>query len=306
MDKDADGDWQFTCTREIEELTFSVELVSKLDYDFTVGAPKEGAQKLTKTFIATVGKNHAPTLLDNFKRESGFTFHTRPGDYGLDSNGTVALTTTMLFADVDLALGDRMLFDAKVTDVISPTMCSVRVSEDGSILYLTFNVRGETELTVGVKDRTGETVKATFVINNIDRPEPSFMNMIKISYETYPFIWLGVGIGLLVLILFIILLIILLKRRKRKREELEAILVSEMELEEQMMRLAGGPAAAPYQSYGYLPPTMPVQNDPNLMLGAGGATPPQNNAIGLNPGAANDGANQQFGGDSGVSGDSDM
>ena len=306
VDKDADGDWQFTCTREIEELTFSVELVSKLDYDFTVGAPKEGAQKLTKTFIATVGKNHAPTLLDNFKRESGFTFHTRPGDYGLDSNGTVALTTTMLFADVDLALGDRMVFDAKVTDVISPTMCSVRVSEDGTILYLTFNVRGETELTVGVKDRTGETVKATFVIKNIDRPEPSFMNMIKISYETYPFIWLGVGIGLLVLILFIILLIILLKRRKRKREELEAILVSEMELEEQMMRLAGGPAAAPYQSYGYLPPTMPVQNDPNLMLGAGGATPPQNNAIGLNPGAANDGANQQFGGDSGVSGDSDM
>ncbi len=111
---------------------------------------------------------------------------------------------------------------------------------------------------------------------------------------------------MLVLILFIILLIILLKRRKRKREELEAILVSEMELEEQMMRLAGGPAAAPYQSYGYLPPTMPVQNDPNLMLGAGGVTPPQNNAIGLNPGAANDGANQQFGGDSGVSGDSDM
>ena len=55
-----------------------------------------------------------------------------------------------------------------------------------------------------------------------------------------------------------------------------------MELEEQMMRLAGGAGAAPYQSYGYLPPTMPVQNDPNLMLGTGGGAPANNNAIGLN------------------------
>ena len=306
VNKDAEGDWQFVCTREMDEITFNVEFVSKLDYDFVLGAPKDGAQKYTKTFAASVGKNHAPTLLDTFKRDIGYTFHTRQGDYGLDGNGTVALTTTMLFSDVDLALGDRMVFDPKSTEVVSPTMCSVRVSDDGTILYLTFKVRGETQLTVGVKDRTGETVKATFTVKNIDRPEPSFMNMIKISYETHPFIWLGVGIGLLVLILFIILLIILLKRRKRKREELEAILVSEMELEEQMMRLAGGAGAAPYQSYGYLPPTMPVQNDPNLMLGTGGGAPANNNAIGLNPGASSgDAQNGQFG-DSGVSGDSDM
>ena len=81
-----------------------------------------------------------------------------------------------------------------------------------------------------------------------------------------------------------------MKRKKRKREELEAMLVSEMELEEQMMRLAGG-MGVPYQSYGYLPPTMPVQQDPGLMLGGGAGAPTNNNAIGLNPGQAPDGGN---------------
>lgn len=296
VSKDADDDWQFVCSREMDELTFNATFVRRIEYDFTNMKPLDDAKLFTKTFIAIVGKNTAPVLLDNFKRETGYTFHTRDGDYGLDSNGTVALTPGMLFSDIDIAAGDRLLFDPKVIEVVSPTLCSVRISDDGTILYLTFNVRGETKLTVGVKDRTGETVTETFTIKNIDRPEASFMNMIKISYETHPFIWLGVGIGLLAIILFIILLIILLKRRKRKREELEAILVSEMELEEQMMRLAGGVGSAPYQSYGYLPPTMNVQNDPNLMLGTGGPAP-SNDAIGLNPGNS---------GDSGVSNDSDM
>ena len=278
VDRDEDGDWRFVSTREIDGITFDVTFVRKVDAD------NADAQVFKKQFIANVGKNHSPVLIEQIRRNNEFTFHTREGEYGLDANGNVTLTTDMLFGDVDLELGDKLTFDASVTSVVSSTMCTVRVSDDGLMLYITFNMRGETDLTVGIKDRTGETVKATFKIKNIDRPSPSFMDTVKISYESHPYIWLGVAAGVLALILFIILLIILLKRRKRKQEELEAILVSEMELEEQMMRLSGGIGSAPYQSFGYLPPTMPVQNDPGLMIGGGDNTP-KTDVIGLNPGS---------------------
>ena len=62
--------------------------------------------------------------------------------------------------------------------------------------------------------------------------------------------------------------------------EIEALLASEAELEEDMLRLSGG--AVPYRSYGYLPPTTQTMNDPNLMLGTQAAPPP--NSLQLNAG----------------------
>lgn len=287
--KDGD-DWMFVSDKESEQIKFNVTFKNKSGLD------DPGVKSVTMSFNANIGKNTAPELLPDFKNhtEEGYLFQTANRDYGLDNNGTVTLTPSMLFSDVDLANGDKLTFDPKAISVSSPTICSVRVSEDGTLLYVTFNCRGECDLTVGVMDSTGETTKATFKVKNIDRPDPSFWNKITISYEEYPLIWWGIGIGLLVLIALIILIVLLAKHRKRKREELEAILISEMELEEQMMRLnAGAMGAMPYQSYGYLPPTMNVQSDPNLMLGGGGAAPDPG-AIGLNPGG------------SGVPTDSDM
>lgn len=295
---DGDNNWQFVCDKEMSEILFSVT------FKYATEADKPDAKTFTKSFVASVGKNTPPTLIDDFKNhgEEGFLFRTANGEYGLDNNGTVVLTPEMLFKDVDIVNGDSLKFDKKSTEIVSSTMCSVRVSDDGTLLYLTFKYRGETDLTIGVYDRTNEVTKVTFKIKNIDRPEPSFWDTLMISYETTPIIWWGVGIGILVLIAFIILLVLLLKRRRRKRDELEAILISEMELEEQMMRLASSSGAAPYQSYGYLPPTMNVQSDPNLMLGAGGPAAQNNNvAIGLNPGQAAPGNNNN-----GVPTDSDM
>ena len=291
--KDGD-DWMFVSDKESDQVKFNVTFKNKS------GLNDPEVKSVTMSFNAIIGKNTAPQLLPDFKNhtEDGYLFQTANRDYGLDNNGTVTLTPSMLFSDVDLANGDKLTFDPKAISVSSPTICSVRVSEDGTLLYVTFNCRGECDFTVGVMDSTGETTKATFKVKNIDRPEPSFWNKVTISYEEYPLIWWGIGIGILVLIALIILIILLAKRRKRKREELEAILISEMELEEQMMRLnAGAMGAMPYQSYGYLPPTMSVQNDPNLMLGGGGAAP-NPGAIGLNPGAPN--------GSNGVPTDSDM
>ncbi len=276
--KDADGDWQFTCDREIEGLSFNVTFVRRIDLEDNV----ENPTTFNHTFVANVGVNHAPTLLENFKRSTGYLFKMGDSDYGLDSNGTVAIPTDMLFSDVDIELGDRLLFDPQATKTVSSTMCTVRISEDGTILYLTFNYNGETDLIVGIKDRTGETSTATIRIKNVDRPDAPFMSSIMISVETHPYIWLGVGIGILLLIILLILLIILLKRRKRKRDELEAMLVQELELEEEMLRIANT-SNAMYQSFGFLPPTMSTQADPNLMIGGGGNAP-ANDAIGLNPG----------------------
>ncbi|MDE6029438.1 MAG: hypothetical protein K2F90_03865 [Clostridiales bacterium] len=288
--KDGD-DWVFIGEKVADQIKFNVKFKNKSAVD------DPDVKSINMSFNATIGKNSAPKLLDDFKNHSdeGYLFQTGNGDYGLDNNGTVMLTPTMLFSDVDIVKGDRLTFDSKAISVSAPTICSVRVSDDGTQLYVTFNCRGECDLTVGVMDLTGETSKVTFRIKNIDRPEPSFWDKIMISYEEYPIIWWAIGAGILLLIALIILIVLLLKRRKRKREELEAILISEMELEEQMMRLgAGSMGAMPYQSYGYLPPTMNFQNDPGLMLGSGGAAP-NPNAIGLNPG-----------GDNGVPTDSDM
>ncbi|MDE5592726.1 MAG: hypothetical protein K2I75_02210 [Clostridiales bacterium] len=291
--KDGD-DWVIVGDKVADQIKFNVTCKNKSAVD------DPNVKSVNMSFNASIGKNTEPKLLEDFKNqgEEGYLFQTGNGDYGLDNNGTVMLTPTMLFRDDDIALGDRLTFDSKVISVSAPTICSVRVSEDGTQLYVTFNCRGECDLTVGVMDLTGETTKVTFKVKNIDRPEPSFWDKIVISYEEYPIIWWGIGIGILVLIALIILIILLLKRRKRKREELEAILISEMELEEQMMRLgAGSMGAMPYQSYGYLPPTMNFQNDPGLMLGSGGEAP-NPGAIGLNPGAP--------AGDNGVPTDSDM
>ncbi|MDE7406653.1 MAG: hypothetical protein K2M89_07275 [Clostridiales bacterium] len=293
--KDGD-DWVFVGDKVADQIKFNVTFKNKSALN------DPDVKSVNMSFNATIVKNSEPKLLDDFKNhgDEGYLFQTGNGDYGLDNNGTVMLTPTMLFSDQDIVNGDRLTFDAKAISVSAPTICKVRVSDDGTQLYVTFNCRGECDLTVGVKDLTGETTKVTFKVKNIDRPEPSFWDKIVISYEEYPIIWWGIGIGLLALIALIILIVLLLKRRKRKREELEAILISEMELEEQMMRLgAGSMGAMPYQSYGYLPPTMNFQNDPSMMLGSGGAAP-NPNAIGLNAGT---GAPS---GDNGVPTDSDM
>ena len=287
-----DGDnWVFVSDKVAESVKFTATFKNRIAVD------DPDVKEITLSFNAVVEKNNPPTLLENIKRqkEEGVLFRTGTGEFGLNNNGTVILSPTSLFADIDIDKGDVLRFDAKSVSVTSSTIATVRVSEDGTQLYITFNCRGETNLTVGVMDATGEVTKYTFKIKNIDRPEPSFWDNIVISYEVYPYIWWAVGAGLLLLILLLILIILLVKRRKRKQEELEAILLSEMELEEQMMRLNAGAigANAALQSFGYLPPTMPTQNDPGMMLGAGGAVP-NSNIIGLNPG------------DSGVPTDSDM
>ena len=164
----------FVSEKEAENVKFNVTFKNKAALD------DPNVKSVTMSFNANIGKNTAPQLLPDFKNhtEEGFLFQTSNKPYGLDNNGTVTLDPSMLFSDIDL--GDDLEFDPKAISVSSPTICSVSVLEDGKQLRITFNCRGECDLTVGVKDLTGETTKATFKIKNIDRPETSFWNKISI------------------------------------------------------------------------------------------------------------------------------
>ena len=149
-------------------------------------------------------------------------------------------------------------------------------------ILLTFNRRGEADITFNVSDLSGKLYKKTIKVNCTDAPEMSWWeNFVSLVEANWMWFWIILACILLFIILLIILIIIIHKKRKMRRE-IEALLNSETELEEEMLRLSAG-GAAPYQSFGYLPPTQTTVNNPNLMIG-GGVNTPAPNSLQLNAG----------------------
>ncbi|MDR2202256.1 MAG: hypothetical protein LBP26_05800, partial [Clostridiales bacterium] len=160
------------------------------------------------------------------------------------------------------------------------------IDQNAQAVVLNFKSKGSSVITVWLTDETGRQYDYSFTVENIDLPAPSFFVRIAASVQSKPVAYI-VGLVLFVVLLIILIAIIAAARkRKRMREEIEALLVSEMELEEQMLRLAAGPSPTFYQSYGFLSPTRSVQNNPGFMLGDGRSNPtPNPNVMGLNAGA---------------------
>ena len=277
ISQDEEGTWQFRALR----VTSSGEISLTAEFKLITELDNPNAQTYKREFNVSIADNPKPQLRPEFASDDGYTFYSSgTGSLVVNSDGNVLLSPNNVFTDNE---GDIMTFVAASSNVPSLISATVLASDN---LQIHFNAKGSAMITVTVADLTGESVTHTFKVVNIDLPDPSLWVSILVSFETNTMIWL-IALGvLLLLIVFLIILIIVLKRRKRKREELEAMLVSEMELEEQIMRLSATPGISPYQSYGYLPPTMPVQNDPGLMLGGGSGNAPDPNAIGLNPGSA--------------------
>ena len=123
-------------------------------------------------------------------------------------------------------------------------------------------------------------------IGNTDLPEPNFFISLISKIQGNPLLFIIIAAAVLVLLIILIAIIAAVRKKKKMRAEIEALLVSEMELEEQMLKLAAGPSPTFYQTYGYLPPTPGAQQQPGLMLGSGQGAPDPNAALGLNPGNA--------------------
>lgn len=154
-----------------------------------------------------------------------------------------------------------------------PSLVSVRLSDSKDMLIITFAGRGSSEIVLTVADETDESVALRFTVSNDDLPQPSFWVRLVSGFESNKVVWAVIAGLVLLLLIILIVIIAVVKKRKRAREELEALLVSEMEIEEQMLKLAGGPTPTGYQSYGYLQSPQDIPADPSLMLGAGtGAT----------------------------------
>lgn len=273
ISRDDLGVWQFRALR----LTTGTKIPFNVEFKVASEADNDGAQTFKSTFNVVINENPKPRLIDFFK--DGCTLYSGEDQYDL-KNGTVYLTPEMMFTDNE---GDTMRFVSASSK--APSLVKLQVVA-GDNLSITFNARGTARVSVTVADTTDENYTVVFDLTNLDMPEPSFWQLIMISFETKPILWIAVVGALILLLLIIMLIVFIVRRRKRKREELEAMLISEMELEEQMMRLNAGA-----QSFGMIPPTPTMPTMPTmstgLMLGSGAPQQQQSNVLNLNPGQNN-------------------
>ena len=208
---------------------------------------------ISKHFMLTIIPNEAPTM-----RYSEITFRSIHGDEP-DSlrdltGGSIKLEAWQLFDDPDDPQGTALRLVSVKSQVSSLVQVSLEADENGVNRYvvITFVGKGQSQITIGVTDETGNVVELSFLARNDDLPAPNLWIRIAASFEANKVLW-AVMIGCVVLLLIILIIIItVIMKKRRAREELEALLVSEMEIEEQMLKLAGGPSPTDYQTYGYL------------------------------------------------------
>ena len=267
--KTADGEWTLHALAVTAPSTKRVNVVYALKADMENAEDGE-YPTYTSYFDLRINENMRPVLVYN-----SMTFQRYAEDgtidpmFKLDSGNTVYLYPEQLFNDPE---GDVM----NIVSVKSnkESLVSVQLSEEKDRIVIKFNASGSADLTITVIDESG--VSYTYegiTVSNTDLPEPDLWTRFLASLEANKVMWAIIFAAILLAIIILIIIIAVIKKRKRAREELEALLVSEMEIEEQMLKLAGGPAPTGYQSYGYLqaPGQPPV--DPGMMLGAGMTAP---------------------------------
>ena len=262
-DEGAINDWR------IYAYTESVSAEVKITFITSDGVTRE------RTVPINVVANNKPQLKNN---TSSYRYTLSMLD---DRNQrTIKIKPTDWFEDNDLE--DVMSF---ITPVASSQSVKVEVHrvEEGDEVYLLlkFHRRGESVITVNVADLSGRSYTFDITVECTDAPELSWWeDFVSLIEANWMWFWIIVAAALVLIILLIVIIVVVCKKRKMRRE-IEALLESETELEEEMMRLSSGAAA--YQSFGYLPPTPQNTMDPGMMLG-GGAGAPQPNSLQLNAG----------------------
>ncbi|MCH5351072.1 MAG: hypothetical protein J1F39_03785 [Clostridiales bacterium] len=217
-------------------------------------------------FMFSVSENEKPRLINEKIKFIRYSDSAEDTMFMLDSQNTIRLRTETLFTDKE---NDVMLYISATSQ--KPSLIQVQITENNQ-LKLTFNARGEADIVINITDETEEVVVRTLRVINTDLPEPSLWMSVVASFEANTVVWVVVLCVVVLLLVVFIIVIAVIRKRKREREELEALLVSEMEIEEEMLRLSGGPSPTGYQSFGYLQSAPAPGADPGLMLGAGTPT----------------------------------
>ncbi|MCH5160965.1 MAG: hypothetical protein J1G04_02940 [Clostridiales bacterium] len=238
------------------------------------------------SFLLTVLENKRPELIYNEITFIRYVEGVEADAFMLNTSNTAYIRADQILKDPE---NDVMRFDSVKSQ--KPSLIAVALSENKEVISITFNARGSAQITVSVVDETGEAASRTFVVINDDLPQPSLWMRITSSFESNKVMWAVIIGAVLLLIIILIIIIAVNRKKKHEREELEALLVSEMEIEEQMYRLAGGPSPTGFESFGYLPPTPGQAPDPGMMLGAGSEQPAPNPGLALGAGQG-DGAQQ--------------
>lgn len=167
-------------------------------------------------------------------------------------------------------------------------ICEVVIDHQLNQMLLKFKANRPVEIEVVVSDETGREVIKTITVQCPEAEELGFFANIAVLVNTHKWLVLVIALALLLLLIILIIIIVAVRKKRKMRKEIEALLISEMELEEQMLKLSAGTNPTYYQSFGFLPPTQPTQTqNAGFMLGSGQETPPPaSGAIGLNPGAS--------------------
>ena len=154
----------------------------------------------------------------------------------LDTTQTIHLRPDQLLTDPE---NDIMRFVSVSSQ--KPSLVNVSLNDDKTLMSITFRGKGSAKITMVVIDETGEECTRTFIAKNEDLPNPDAWVSIAASFEGNKLIWAIVICLILLLLIIMILLISRSIKRKHDQEELEALLVSEMAIEDQMAKLAAGP-----------------------------------------------------------------
>lgn len=235
-------------------------------------------------FDMTILPNEAPRyLVANGADVTEYNYETDV----LSDERTIRIKAEDWFFDPEV---DNMtLLDVKSSHTF---VVGAELNKETNEIVLKFKARGSSSVSVMLTDATGQEYGYTITVINTTLPELNFFLGMVQSIALHPWRYVGI-VALIILLLLLIIFIVGLRRKKqRERAEVEALLVSEMQLEEQMLRIAQAQqrqAEANYNnmlppysqgySQGYMPNGMglpPAQGTPpNAALGA----PPEQNGF---------------------------
>ncbi len=250
-------------------LRATTETASAKRINVTYSLASDPSVKQQSYFMLTITSNLQPII-----RYKQMTFERYPEEVTgdptkeLDTSNTAYLRVDQLFDDPE----DDVLKFISVKSNKS-ALVSASFTENNEKLAIKFTARGTAEITVTVSDETDNNYSYVFTVVNSDLAEPDLWTRFLASFESNKVMWAIIIACIILAIIILIIVIAIIKKRKHEREELEALLVSEMEIEEQMLKLAGAPTPTGYQSYGYLQSTPGQYVDPSMLLGTGAPAP---------------------------------